>query len=120
MSTGERRRVLLARAMVSKPRALILYEPTSGLDLVARIQFLKLIEQLSQLGTQIVLVTHHMEEIFPGMSRTILMKQGQVLIDEPTAEAISSTKISELFDHSIEVARSPNGWFLVTGLVLGC
>ena len=65
MSTGEARRVLIARALVHQPRALVLDEPTRGLDLVARHEFLERIRAVAQQGTTILLVTHHVDEIIP-------------------------------------------------------
>ena len=65
MSTGEARRVLIARALVAGPRALVLDEPAAGLDIVSRQRFLDLIERLARDGTTLVLVTHHVEEITP-------------------------------------------------------
>ena len=66
MSTGEARRVLIARALVPDPRALLLDEPTTGLDLIARRRFLETLRRIAQQGKTIILVTHHVEEILPG------------------------------------------------------
>ena len=59
MSTGEARRVLIARALVHKPKALVLDEPTRGLDLVARHHFMERVRGVAERGTTIILVTHH-------------------------------------------------------------
>jgi iron complex transport system ATP-binding protein len=69
MSTGEARRILIARALVNEPRALILDEPTTGLDLLARSRFLKTLQNLARHGQTIILVTHRVEEIFPEIDR---------------------------------------------------
>ncbi len=66
MSAGERRRVLIARALVTRPEALVLDEPTTGLDFVARYRFMESIRRLARDGTTLILVTHHVEEIVPG------------------------------------------------------
>jgi iron complex transport system ATP-binding protein len=63
MSTGERRRVLIARALVTRPAALLLDEPTTGLDLVARHRFMESVRALARGGTTTIIVTHHVEEI---------------------------------------------------------
>ena len=66
MSSGEARRVLLARALVTAPRVLVLDEPTTGLDLVARHAFMERVRQIARDGTTLILITHHIEEIVPG------------------------------------------------------
>ncbi|MEQ1828781.1 MAG: ATP-binding cassette domain-containing protein [Pirellula sp.] len=114
MSTGERRRILLARAMVTHPQALILDEPTSGLDLTARHRFLAQVNKLATDGTQIVLVTHHLEEILPCIHRTVLLKQGRIDFDGPIDEAITNERISGLYDASIRVDRDSNGFHVAT------
>lgn len=111
MSTGERRRVLLARAMVQKPQAIVLDEPTTGLDIRARADLLRILNQLADAGTQIVLVTHHLEEILPSIQRTILLKSGEVFLDTKTHVALSEESISSLFDAAIRVDRDASGYF---------
>lgn len=111
MSTGERRRVLLARAMVQKPQAIVLDEPTTGLDIRARADLLRVLDQLANAGTQIVLVTHHLEEILPSIQRTILLKAGQVFLDSQTHFTLSEDFISTLFDAPICIDRDASGYF---------
>src|SRR3954452_13954432 len=78
MSSGEARRVLLARALATSPSALVLDEPTTGLDLVARHGFMETVGELARGGTTIVLVTHHIEEIVPEITRGILVRDGGI------------------------------------------
>ena len=111
MSTGERRRVLLARALVMRPQAIVLDEPTSGLDIMARVKFLGELNYLASTGMQIVLVTHHLEEILPCIERTVLLKAGKVFLDGPTSNALSEESISMLFDTHILVDRDAAGFF---------
>ncbi len=111
MSTGERRRVLLARAMVQKPQAIVLDEPTNGLDIRARADLLRILNQLADAGTQIVLVTHHLEEILPSIQRTILLKAGEVFLDAQTHLALSEESISSLFDAPIRIDQDASGYF---------
>ncbi len=111
MSTGERRRVLLARALVLKPQAIVLDEPTTGLDIRARAELLTSLSVLAMAGTQIVLVTHHLEEILPCIDRTVLLKSGKVFIDTQTHLALSNESISNLFDAHIEVQHDSVGFF---------
>jgi iron complex transport system ATP-binding protein len=113
MSTGERRRVILARAMVHRPMALVLDEPTAGLDLKAQDQLLRHLEVVSQLGTTILLVTHHMSEILPCIERTVLLGGGQVQWSGTTLEAMQPERLSALFDCDLAVTRTPMGYYRV-------
>ncbi len=85
MSTGEIRRILIARALVTEPRALILDEPTTGLDLLARSRFLQTLQNIARHGKTIILVTHRVEEIFPEIDRVILLSQGRITARWPEA-----------------------------------
>jgi iron complex transport system ATP-binding protein len=111
MSTGERRRVLLARALVMRPKAIVLDEPTSGLDLVARARFLDQVNALAIAGTQMILVTHHLEEIFPCIQRTILLRAGKIYFDGETRDAIDSSRISSLFDTQVRIEQDHQGFY---------
>ena len=106
MSTGEARRILIARARVPNPRALLLDEPTTGLDIAARRRFLETLRRLAQSGRTIILVTHHVEEIIPEVERVVLLRGGQVSEDGPTADVLTSPHLSVLFDAPIAVRRT--------------
>lgn len=106
MSTGQARRVLIARALVHTPRALLLDEPTAGLDLVAARRFLQTLRRLAQSGTTVLLVTHHVEEILPEIQRVVLLRHGTVFFDGPKSEALTSARLSALYDASITVTQS--------------
>src|SRR5438128_6680278 len=97
MSTGEARRVLIARALVTNPRALILDEPTSGLDVVSRHRFLAQVEHVGRGGTTLIFVTHHVEEIVPSVGRVILLKDGRVAFDGAKREMLMAAKLTEVF-----------------------
>ena len=112
LSTGEQRRFLLGRALVHEPAALVLDEPTSGLDVKACFQYLDLVRGLMHAGTTIILVTHHLHEIPPEVSRVVLLKGGEVLADGAKAELLTSANLSCLFDTPIEVVRA-NGFYQV-------
>ena len=75
MSSGEARRVLLARALVTNPRALVLDEPTTGLDVVGRHRFMERVRSIARDGTTLILITHHVEEIIPEIDRVILLQE---------------------------------------------
>jgi iron complex transport system ATP-binding protein len=113
MSPGEVRRIMIARALVSEPRALLLDEPTTGLDLMARHRFLRTLQNLARHGKTIILVTHHIEEIFPEINRVILLQHGRVLLDGPKAEVLTSRHLSAMYEGPVTV-QNTNGYYLAT------
>ena len=110
MSTGEQRRCLLARALVHEPGALILDEPTTGLDLKARFQYLAILRRLMGEGKTIVLVTHHLHDIPPEVSRIVLLKDGAIVADGPKRDVLTSARLTTVFDTPVNVVQS-DGWF---------
>ncbi len=110
MSPGEVRRIMIARALVPDPRALLLDEPTTGLDLMARHRFLSTLQNLARHGKTIILVTHHIEEIFPEINRVILLRHGRVLIDGAKADVLTSRHLSAMFEAPVMVQET-NGYF---------
>ncbi len=105
MSTGEQRRLLLGRALISNPDVLVLDEPTNGLDLRACFQYLSIVEDLIGSGKTVVLVTHHVHEIPPSISRVILMKNGKVVKDGEKSRVITSRNLTYLFDIPVELVQ---------------
>jgi iron complex transport system ATP-binding protein len=110
MSTGEQRRFLLGRALINDPDTLLLDEPTSGLDLKACFQYLDIVRGLMQAGKTVILVTHHIHEIPPEVSRVVLLKDGGVLADGDKHKILTSAQLSHLFDTPIELVRA-NGFY---------
>jgi iron complex transport system ATP-binding protein len=98
MSSGEARRVLLARALVTKPRALVLDEPTTGLDVVARHRFMERVRMIANEGTTLVLITHHVEEIIPEIGRVILLRQGRIVGDGAKRDMLTEARLSDTFE----------------------
>ena len=88
LSTGEARRVLIARALVHTPKVLVLDEPTRGLDLVARHAFMERVRDVARQGTTILLVTHYVEEIIPEIDRVVLLERGRIAFDGPKASGV--------------------------------
>jgi iron complex transport system ATP-binding protein len=103
MSTGEARRVLLARALVHSPRALILDEPSTALDLSAQYELRGILRKLAQQGTGIIMVTHHLSDLIPEIERVILMSKGSIVADGPTREVLTAPRLSELFGRPLEL-----------------
>ena len=112
LSTGERRRILIARALVTDPEVLVLDEPTAGLDIVARHRFLEAMARLAHQGTTVVLVTHHVEEIFPGTQQVVLIAAGRVTFAGPPASALTAPRLSALFGGAVTVDQT-DGYFHV-------
>ena len=110
MSTGEQRRFLLARALVSDPATLVLDEPTSGLDLTATFQYLSIIRNLMNAGKQIVLVTHFIHEIPPEVSFVVLMKEGRVVASGEKSEMMTSEQLGELYGTELRLVCE-NGYY---------
>lgn len=110
MSSGEARRVLLARALITAPRALVLDEPTTGLDLVARHAFMERVREVARGGTTLVLITHHIEEIVPEIQRVILLRDGRVLEAGPTRAVLTADRLGALFDAPVAVEEEA-GYF---------
>lgn len=112
LSTGERRRVLIARGLVHTPQLLVLDEPTTGLDIAARHTFLDVLTNLvATPGLTVLLVTHHLEEIVPGLDHAVLLDQGAIAFDGPTSEALTNERISTLFGLPVRLSRSQVGIF---------
>ncbi|QPN60414.1 ATP-binding cassette domain-containing protein [Synechococcus sp. CBW1002] len=109
LSDGQRRRLLLARALVHNPEVLVLDEPTNGLDLQAKHQLLAILRQLAQSGTTLLLVTHQIEAILPEISRAVLLNQGRVVNDGPAAALLQDAPLSALFDTPLKVCTA-NGY----------
>lgn len=105
LSAGETRRVLIARALVNRPQALLLDEPSTGLDLVAREQLVATMRVLAQQGITLVLVTHHIEEIIPEIERVVLLRDGRVLADGTRAELLRNEPLSAVFGGAITVCE---------------
>ncbi len=111
MSSGQQRRCLLARALVHDPITLILDEPTSGLDFTASFDYLERIRSLAQDGRNIVIVTHHLNEIPPEIDRVILLQQGKIAADGPKAAVLNNEKLSAVYETPIRVAEV-DGYYL--------
>ncbi len=103
MSSGEARRILIARALVHDPQALVLDEPTNSLDLRSTYELRDAFRKLAQNGISIIMVTHHLPDIIPEISRVVLIRNGRIFCDGPKAEVINSGTLSGLFGIPVEV-----------------
>ncbi|MBV8730571.1 MAG: ATP-binding cassette domain-containing protein [Acidobacteriia bacterium] len=112
MSSGEARRILIARALVHDPRALVLDEPTNSLDLRAHWELRGILRKLAQNGISLILVTHHLPDIIPEMRRVILIRQGRVFCDGPKEQVLRAEALSGLFGIELEVIER-GGYYYV-------
>jgi iron complex transport system ATP-binding protein len=103
VSSGEARRILIGRALVHDPRALLLDEPTTSLDLRATWEVHEILRKLARSGISIIMVTHHLPDLIPEIGRAILLKQGRVFHDGPRAETLEPRMLARLFEMPVEV-----------------
>lgn len=107
LSQGERQRILIGRALMAKPRLLILDEPCAGLDPVAREHFLAFIQRLgSQRGAPaLIFVTHHVEEIVPVFTHALLLRAGRVLTAGEKKTVLTSHNLSDAFSSPLRLVQ---------------
>jgi iron complex transport system ATP-binding protein len=105
LSQGERQRVLIARALMARPRLLILDEPCAGLDPVSREEFLRFVDSLARRrgGPALVLVTHHVEEIMPAFTHALVLRRGAVFAAGPKAATVTTRSLSGAFGARVVV-----------------
>ena len=112
LSSGQQRRLLLGRALVNAPAHLILDEPTSGLDLAATFQYLQTMRELIRSGHTLVLVTHHIHEIPPEVTRVVMLNRGEVWEDGEKSEMLTESRLSSLYGVDVRLVQSA-GWYQV-------
>ena len=105
LSSGEARRLLIARALIHNPETLLLDEPTTSLDLAAQREMREHLRALAASGVGLLLVTHHLEEIVPEIERVVLLRNGRVDGDGAKAEMLTSERLSSLFGVAVEVTE---------------
>jgi iron complex transport system ATP-binding protein len=105
MSAGEKRRILIARALVHRPRQLLLDEPSNALDLAAQRDLRDTLRRLVAEDTGIVMVTHHLGDILPEIERVILMQRGRIVADGPRAELLTEQRLSDLFHAPVRIGH---------------
>ena len=107
LSQGERQRTLIGRALMARCKILILDEPCAGLDPVARERFLEFLSRLatSEGTPNLVLVTHHVEEILPCFSGALLLREGRVLAQGPVRQVVITNLMTEAFGAPLAVRR---------------
>ena len=112
LSDGERKRVLIARAVMTDPELLLLDEPTANLDLGSRERLIQLLSGFASSPSSpgMVLVTHHVEEIPPGFTHLMLLKEGRIVAAGPIEETLTAEALAETFGIEVDLQRA-NGRF---------
>ncbi len=110
LSTGEARRVLIARALVHDPAVLVLDEPCDGLDPSAAFRVLRTVQTLATSGRSVLLVTHHVDDIVPEIDRVVMLRDGRIVSDSPKSEALTSENLADLYGVPPHVEER-NGWY---------
>ncbi len=105
LSSGEARRLLIARAMIHNPQTLLLDEPTTSLDLTALHEVREHMRALARDGIGLLLVTHHLDDIIPEIDRVVLLRDGTVFADGPKSEVLTSDRLSSMFGVTVEVIQ---------------
>jgi len=105
MSSGEAKRVLIARALVHKPRALLFDEPCNSLDILAQHGLRETMRSLASSGIGIILVTHELPDVVPEIERVVLMAKGQIVADGRKEEVLQAKSLGKLFGLKVELGR---------------
>ena len=103
LSSGEARRILIGRALVHDPQALVLDEPTTSLDLHATHELREIFRKLARAGISLIMVTHHLPDIIPEIGRVVLIRHGRIFCDGPKDQVFHSETLSHLFGIPVEV-----------------
>ncbi len=112
LSEGERKRVQIARALMTDPELLLLDEPAAGLDVSGREALVQTLSDLAQdpMAPASILVTHHVEEIPRGVTHALLMRKGKIVAAGPLGETLTSANMSEAFDMALTIGNDEGRW----------
>jgi iron complex transport system ATP-binding protein len=113
MSSGEAKRVLIARALVHNPRALLFDEPCNSLDILAQHSLRATMRALARSGIGIILVTHELSDIVPEIERVVLMEKGRIMADGLKQEVLRAERLSQLFGLNVELGRRDGYYHLM-------
>lgn len=115
LSTGQVRRVLVARELVHDPQVLVFDEPCTGLDPQGMYQIRSTMRALAEEGRSVVLVTHYPEDIVPAIERVVLIKDAAILADGSKRDLLTDETMSDLFDAPLRVEER-DGWYAIRGV----
>jgi len=114
MSSGEVRRVMIARALVHDPRALLFDEPSNSLDVFAQVELRQTMSKLAQSGIALLLITHHLPDVVPEIERVIFMREGRIFGDGAKAEMLTAEWLGRLFGCPVRVTQQDGYYHLVS------
>lgn len=114
LSTGQARRILVARALIHDPEVLVFDEPTTGLDPEGMYYVRKSMRDLVEHGKSIILVTHYPEDIIPEIERVVMIKDGKLFDDGKKEELLTSARMSSLFDVPLRIIEQDGYFSLVS------
>jgi iron complex transport system ATP-binding protein len=114
MSSGEARRVMIARALVHDPKALLFDEPSNSLDVFAQLELRNTMSKLAQSGVALLLITHHLPDVVPEIERVIFMRGGRIVGDGAKPELLTTAGLSSLFGCPVQVTRQDGYYHLVS------
>lgn len=114
LSTGQARRILLARALIHDPEVLVFDEPTTGLDPEGMYYVRKSMRDLVARGKSIILVTHYPEDIIPEIERVVMIKDGKLFDDGLKNDLLTSARMSELFEVPLRIIEQDGYFSLVS------
>jgi iron complex transport system ATP-binding protein len=110
MSAGEQRRIMIARALVHQPEMLLLDEPSNALDIAAQRELRAALRRVAQQGVGILMVTHHIADVFPEIDRVIMMRDGRIFADGPKRELLTQEKLRDLFGVNVTLIERDGAW----------
>jgi iron complex transport system ATP-binding protein len=113
MSSGEVRRVMIARALIQQPKALLFDEPSNSLDVSAQIELRRTMSKLAQSGISLLLITHHLPDVVPEIARVIFMRDGRIVGDGTKPELLTADRLGSLFGCPVHVTRQ-DGYYHLT------
>lgn len=107
LSEGERKRVLIARALMTDPELLLLDEPAAGLDVGGREKLVQRLDELARdkAAPATVMVTHHLEEVPDGFTHALLLREGRIVAAGPVGQVMTQKNLSETFDMALKLVR---------------
>jgi iron complex transport system ATP-binding protein len=114
MSSGEVRRVMIARALVHSPRALLFDEPSNSLDVIAQMELRQTMRKLAASGLTLLLITHHLPDVVPEIERVLFLRDGRIVADGPKNKLLTARRLSELFGTVVGITRRDGYFHLIS------
>jgi len=114
ISSGELRRVMIARSLVHDPKALLFDEPSNSLDVFAQVELRHTMSKLAKSGIALLLITHHLPDVVPEIERVIFMREGRIAGDGAKTELLTADRLTSLFGCPVQVTTQDGYYHLVS------